>query len=71
MSVPLVGSKPPVQVPSALRGWTKPEAGFSVPRQSCARLAYVRWSAVAPSAPANAESAKSAVLYSSVVATGP
>ena len=40
-------------------------------RQSCARLANVVWSPVLPSSPANAEIAKSAVSYSSVVAAGP
>ena len=69
--VPLAGLKPPVQAPLACLGCMNPLDGLKVFCQFCARPAKDVWFAVSPSAPANAESAKSAVSYSSCVETGP
>src|SRR3569833_1791250 len=71
MLLPLVGLNPPVHLLLAVRGCMKPLDPLSRFFQSCARAVNFFWFAVSPSAPAKAPTAKSAVLYSSVVETDP
>src|ERR1700753_1745570 len=70
-SLPLVALNPLAHAPDDSFGCMKPLEELNTFRQSWARLANWPWVAVSPIAPANAEMAKSAVSYSSVVDTSP